>query len=202
MKRRENRQTFQLKNVRKEIWIGLILMVQFVILFLYIAKSPMVDFEKLRHYKKKFEYEEFELCGTGEGKPYEDYRMITDQTSDQYRLIHESLTVDPKTGFLLDKDGFLAAALGYKFGGIGSRYYFTLDTGIVLPLIKTDAKMPKDATDGCVVDVNHTVIEFVIDSDAAAEYFGTGPNGYILNGSFNNDRRLHGSIVKIEHVLD
>ena len=56
MKRRENRQTFQLKNVRKEIWIGLILMVQFVILFLYIAKSPMVDFEKLRHYKKKFEY--------------------------------------------------------------------------------------------------------------------------------------------------
>ena len=193
---------FHLKNIRREVWVGLVILLQFVILVIYIRMSPEVNLYQLKHYTKKLEYEEVNLCGTSSGKTYEDYRMITDPSSKQYRLIHGSLKIDPHTGFLYDKDGFIASALGYQFGEIGSRYYFTLDTGIVLPLIKADAKAPIDASDGCRVDINHTVIEFVIDSEASERYFGKGPNGYILNGNFNNDIRLAGSIVKMEKVKD
>ncbi len=200
MRGKQKKYRFQLRNIRREVWAGLIILLQFFLLELYIILSPKVNLYRLRNYTKKFDSEEVNLCGTSSGKTYEDYRMITDPASNQYRLIHRSLKVDPKTGFLYDKDGFIAAALGYQFGEIGSRYYFTLDTGIVLPLIKADAKAPVDASDGCQVDINRTVIEFVIDSEASERYFGKGPNGYILNGNFNNDMRLAGNIVKMEKV--
>ena len=202
MSEKKENYRFHLKNIRREVWVGLVILLQFVILVIYIRMSPEVNLYRLKHYTKKLEYEEVNLCGTSSGKTYEDYRMITDPSSKQYRLIHGSLKIDPHTGFLYDKDGFIASALGYQFGEIGSRYYFTLDTGIVLPLIKADAKAPIDASDGCRVDINHTVIEFVIDSEASERYFGKGPNGYILNGNFNNDIRLAGSIVKMEKVKD
>ena len=202
MSRKQKNYTFRLRNIRREVWAGLVILLQFFILAVYIVMSPKVNLYRLKNYTKKLDYEEIDLCGTSSGKTYEDYRMITDPSSRQYRLIHESLKTDPRTGFLYDKDGFIACALGYQFGEIGSRYYFTLDTGIVLPLIKADAKAPIDASDGCRVDINQTVIEFVIDSDASERYFGRGPNGYILNGNFNNDIRLAGSIVKMERVKD
>ena len=191
----------RLGAVRREVWIALPIALQFVILGIYLLTLPKINLGHLRHYRKKFACEEVKLCGTGAGKPYEDYRKIDDPASKQWALIHNALEADPRTGFLLDQDGFIAAALGYQFGEIGTRYYFTLDSGIVLPLIKADAKDPRDASDGCVVDINGTVIEFVIDAEAAGRYFGIGENGYVLNGSFNNDKRLQGSIVKIEKVL-
>ena len=128
--------------------------------------------------------------------------MITDETSDQYKLIREKLKVDRKTGFLYDRNGFLAAALGYQFGPIGTRYYFTLDTGIVLPLVKADEKAPKDASDGCQVDINGTVIEFIVDADAALKYFGTITNGLVMDGNLNNSEYLQGEIVKIEKIKE
>ncbi len=191
-----------LKRVRKEVYIGLLIFLLILIAFITVLISPNVNLAKFRHYDKKFRSEAVTLCGTNSGKTYEDYRMITDETSDQYKLIQKTLKVDPKTGFLYDKDGFLAAALGYQFGPIGTRYYFTLDTGIVLPLIKADEKAPKDASDGCQVDINGTVIEFMIDSDIALNYFGTITNGLVLDGNLNNSEYLQGEIVKIERVKD
>lgn len=175
----------------------------FLILFLLLILRPKgVNLKMFSNYKKMLGAEEVTLCAESDGKTYEDYRMITDETSDQYKLIHSKLKVDKKTGFLYDKDGFLAAALGYQFGPVGTRYYFTLDTGIVLPLIKTDEKDPKDASDGCAVDINGTVIEFVIDADAALKHFGTITNGLVLDGNYNNSPDFAGSIVKIERVLE
>ncbi len=172
------------------------------VLLLLIFRNRGIDLESFGNYTKMLGAEEIPVCADSAGKTYEDYRMITDTTSSQYRLIHEKLKVDRKTGFLYDKDGFLAAALGYQFGPVGTRYYFTLDTGIVLPLIKTDEKDPKDASDGCSVDINGTVIEFVIDSDKALAYFGTMTNGLVLDGSFNNCPQLAGKIVRIERILE
>ena len=175
----------------------------FLILFLLLILRPKgVNLKKFSNYKKMLGAEEVTLCAESDGKTYEDYRMITDETSDQYKLIHSKLKVDKKTGFLYDKDGFLAAALGYQFGPVGTRYYFTLDTGIVLPLIKTDEKDPKDASDGCAVDINGTVIEFVIDADRAMKHFGTITNGYVLDGNFNNCPELEGRIIKMERIIE
>ena len=191
-----------LKRVRKEIYIGLLIFLLLIIALLTVFSSPKVKLSDYRHYVKKLSYEEVTLCGTSSGKTYEDYRMITDETSDQYKLIREKLKVDRKTGFLYDRDGFLAAALGYQFGPIGTRYYFTLDTGIVLPLVKADEKAPKDASDGCQVDINGTVIEFIVDADAALKYFGTITNGLVMDGNLNNSEYLQGEIVKIEKIKE
>ena len=72
----------------------------------------------------------------------------------------------------------------------------------MLPLIKTDEKAPKDASNGCEVDINGTVIEFVIDSDRALSHFGTITNGLVLDGNFNNCPYLSGSIIRIERVKE
>ena len=189
-------------KIRTEVIAAAVLIVYLAGSILYAWKSPAVNPARFSFYEKKLKREDAEVCGTSEGKTYEDYRMITDETSLQYQLIQESLKVDPKTGFLYDKDGFLAVALGYRFGDIGTRYYITLDTGIILPVINTDEKAPKDASNGCEVDINGTVIEFVVDADAAREAFGTITNDFVLDGNYNNSDYFKGSIVRIEKVTE
>ena len=192
----------QRKRIRTEVIIAGILFVLFLFLLITALNTPKVKLSLSSHYEKKLACEEIEVCASHSGKTYEDYRMITDETSAQYQLIKEKLKVDKKTGFLYDRDGFLAVALGYQFGNIGTRYYVTLDSGIVLPLIKTDEKAPKDASDGCQVDINGTVIEFVIDADIALKAFGTITNGLVLDGNFNNCEYLQGEIIKIERITE
>ncbi len=192
----------RLRKVKKEVWITAGGIVFALILILIAWNRPAVNPAKFQRYQKKLPCEEIEVCADSSGKTYEDYRMITDPTSRQYRLIHESLKIDRKTGFLYDRDGFLAVALGYQFGEVGSRYYVTLDTGIILPVIKTDEKDPKDASDGCAVDINGTVLEFVIDAKAALHYFGTITNGLVLDGNYNNSPYFRGKIARMERLTD
>ncbi len=155
----------------------------------------------LKDYQREFKSTSIGACSTSSTKTYEDYRMITAPDSRQYRHIHTKMTVDEETGFLFDEDGFIGVALGYSFGDIGTRYYIVLDTGIVLPVVKIDAKAAVDASNGCSANENASVIEFVIDSDRAAEYFGAA-NGYASYGNFNNYEYLRGNILDIERVLD
>ena len=190
-----------LKRLRPEAKAALAGMTAVLIFLFLVLSNRGINVKKFANYRKMLGAEEIEVCASSSGKTYEDYRMITDETSNQYKLIKSKLKVDKKTGFLYDKDGFLAVALGYQFGPVGTRYYFTLDTGIVLPLIKTDEKDPKDASDGCAVDINGTVIEFVIDADTALKHFGTITNGLVLDGNYNNSPDFAGSIVKIERIL-
>ena len=191
-----------LKRLRPEAKAALAGMAAALLLLFLVLSNRGINVKKFANYRKMLGAEEIEVCASSSGKTYEDYRMITDETSNQYKLIKSKLKVDKKTGFLYDKDGFLAVALGYQFGPVGTRYYFTLDTGIVLPLIKTDEKDPKDASDGCAVDINGTVIEFVIDADRAMKHFGTITNGYVLDGNFNNCPELEGRIIKMERIIE
>ena len=131
---------------------------------------------RLKNYKKEFKSESIGACSTSSIKTYEDYRLITSVGSAQYQYIHNHCVVDDETGFLIDEDGFIGVALAYSFGEIGSRYYFILDTGITIPVVKVDAKASVHATNGCSADSNGSVLEFVIDADRAAAYFG-GANG-------------------------
>ena len=156
---------------------------------------------RLKNYKKEFKSESIGACSSSSIKTYEDYRMITSVNSAQYQYIHNHCTVDPTTGLLIDEDGFIGVALAYSFGDIGSRYYFDLDTGIVIPVVKVDAKASVDATNGCAADINGSVLEFVIDTDIALEYFG-GTNGLASSGNFNNCEYLNGNIADVERVTD
>ena len=161
------------------------------------------DIEDLYSYNKKYKTEEIEVCGESTAKTYMDYRMTTVVNSTQYQFIHNNLTVDESTGFLYDDEGFIAVALGSFYGDIGDRFYFTLDSGVVLPLVKAEEKADED-TDytGCYHLIDSSIIEFVIDTDYAENYFWSNSNGYVLNGNYNNHPLFNGEIVKVEKVLD
>ena len=156
---------------------------------------------KLKDYKKEFKSVSIGTCSSSSTKTYEDYRMITSTGSAQYQYIHNNCEVDEETGFLLDEEGFIGVAMGYNFGPIGSRYYIVLDTGITIPVVKVDDKAAVDAPNGCSAALDASVIEFVIDSDRAKQYFG-GSNGLASSGNFNNYEYLNGSIADIEKVSD
>ncbi len=164
-------------------------------------KSDEFSLGDLKNYEREYKSESIGACSVSSTKAYEDYRAITDTGSRQYRFIQEHMTVDETTGLLYDEDGFIGAALAWGFGEIGSRYYFVLDTGIIIPIVKVDAKAFVDAPNGCSHSTDASVIEFVIDSDKAFAYFGGG-NGLALNGNFNNYEFLNGHIVDVERVLD
>ena len=166
-------------------------------------EKPVFELEDLYDYQKEFKTQDIEICAKSGAKTYMDYRMTTVVNSRQYQFIHNNLTVDSETGFLYDEDGFIAVALGSYFGTIGDRFYFTLDSGVVLPLVKAEEKADVD-TDaiGCQHLYDTSVIEFVIDSDYAGEYFWNHGNGLVLNGNYNNYPLFSGDIEKVEKVLD
>lgn len=158
--------------------------------------------DDLADYQKTYMSEEIEVCSTSSVKTYMSYRLITSTTSAQYRYISGYMTVDLETGLLIDEDGFIGVALGSYFGEIGSRYYITLDTGVVLPVVKIESKADEHTHNGCSASSDGSVIEFVIDTDIASSYFGTATNGYILSGNFNNYDIFNGSIIAIEKVTN
>ena len=165
--------------------------------------SFVFDLDALYDYQKEYKTEEIDVCSTNTAKTYMDYRMTTVVSSRQYQFLNYKCTVDKNTGFLYDEAGFIAVALGSHYGEIGDRFYFTLDSGVVLPLVKGEEKADED-TDytGCYHTLDGSVIEFVIDSDYARGYFSTNSNGYVLDGNYNNYSLFRGSISKVERVLD
>lgn len=166
-------------------------------------EKPSFDIENLYDYHKEYKSEELDICASTGSKTYMDYRMTTVVNSRQYQFIHNYLNVDHNTGFLYDDDGFIAVALGSYYGTIGDRFYFTLDSGIVLPLVKAEEKADVDTdVTGCYHLIDGSIIEFVIDADIAGQYFWDTGNGLVLNGNYNNYWLFDGDIVKVEKVLD
>ena len=183
--------------------LAILMMVIFSGFTLFDNNSDDFDINDLYDYQKEYKSEDISLCSANDAKTYMDYRMTTVVSSNQYQFLNYECTVDKKTGFLYDEEGFIAVALGSYFGKIGDRFYFTLDSGIVLPLVKGEEKDDGD-TDGtnCYHTIDGSVIEFVIHDEYAADYFGANGNGYVLNGNYNNYPLFEGSIVKVEKVLD
>lgn len=167
------------------------------------SNSSTFDINDLYDYQKEFKSVEIGVCSSSSTKTYMDYRATTARASRQYQFMHNEMTVDETTGFLYDEDGFIGVALGSYYGEIGDRYYFTLDSGIVLPLVKCEEKADEDTDEsGCYHLSDSSVMEFVIDKDYALNYFGRLSNDYVLNGNYNNYSLFNGSIVKVEKVLD
>ncbi len=167
------------------------------------SDSKTLNIDDFYDYQKEYKSEEVSVCASGTTKTYMDYRATTARASRQYQFMHNEMTVDENTGFLYDKDGFIGAALGSYYGEIGDRYYFTLESGVVLPIVKCEEKSDSDTdASGCYHLSDNSVIEFVIDKDYALNYFGRMSNSYVLNGNYNNYALFKGAIVKVEKVLD
>ena len=168
------------------------------------SASGELNITELKDYQKRYVGEEVDVCSKNSTKTYMDYRAITSRSSKQYKFIHEYMIVDEDSGFLYDEEGFIGVALGSFYGAIGDRYYITLDSGIVLPLIKIEEKADKDTVNGCAHTSDSSVIEFVIDTEYAAEseYFNIRGNGLIMSGNYNNYKLFKGKIDKIEKVTD
>lgn len=178
----------------------------FILIFTYgfsVKNESMVYSSSFFDLEKKYDTRIIEACALGNTKSYMDYRAVTNTSSKQYWFIRNNMTVNTTNGFLYDDDGFIGVALGSFYGEIGSRYYFTLETGITLPVVKIDEKADKDTDiNGCYHLSDGSVIEFVIDSDIANEYYGYYNNGLVLQGNFSNYELYKGDIVKVEEVLD
>ena len=114
------------------------------------------------------------------------------------------MKIDEATGFLVDEDGFIGVALGSYYGVIGDRYYITLESGVVLPVVKVEEKADGDTIGGCSHSSDGSVIEFVIDTDYAAssDLFNRTGNGLINFGNYNNYDLFRGEIAKVEKVKD
>ena len=186
--------------MKKKMLTCLILVLCFVFCTGFTAEDFSI--EDLDEYEKEYVAEEVEACSYSSVKTYMSIKMITSKSSRQYKFIEEHMTIDEETGFAIDEDGFIGVALGSAFGDIGTRYYITLDTGIVIPVVKIEAKSDAHTVNGCYHTNDKSVIEFVIDRTIAEEYFGVGGNGLIKNGNLNNDERLQGHIEKVELVTD
>lgn len=132
-------------------------------------------------------------------KTYMDYRKITNETSNQWKLIHDKLAVCDD-GMLRDSDGRVAVALGSYFGEIGSTWRFYMDdngTIKTVDVIKADAKADVDTEADNVIGIPAgDVIEFVIDSEA----FPVWENGYAMGGNFNNIEEYRGKVIGWEET--
>lgn len=177
-----------------------VLLVVMCFFMLGFSQEESFNIEVFKDYQKEFESEEIGICSKSKTKTYMDYRAITDPSSKQYKYIREHMEVDEVTGFLYDEDGFVGVALGSYYGVIGDRYYVTLESGVVLPLVKIEEKADNDTDGGCFHFGDGSVIEFVIDKDYAAKYFKVYGNGLILSGNYNNYELFKGEIIKVEKV--
>ena len=141
------------------------------------------------------------VCGVDTTKKsYEDGSMITDETSQQWALIQ---TMKPnKRGVYSTKDGYIGVALGSYYGAIGTKYEVTLSTGKILKVVKLDKKADQDTVNGCYHKTDGSMLEFVIDTKVATEYYRPSENGYVLNGNFNNHSDYSGEIVSMKRIID
>lgn len=164
--------------------------------------TKSIDEEEEVVEKYTYNRESINVCSTSSVKTYMSYKAITTKSSSQYQYIHNNMYVDQETGLLRNKEHpeYIGVALGSYYGKIGSMYEFTLDTGKVLKVVKVDAKSDSHTYNGCYHRQDGSVIELVIDPNIAKNYYGTGSNGYVLNGNFNNSPDFYGRITGVQKV--
>ena len=142
--------------------------------------------------------EEIPLCATGiTTKSYMDADAVTNEDSAQYKLL-SAMHADARGHYETD-DGYLAVALGSYYGPVGPKYIIELDSGVTFKAIKADEKAEEDVFDGCTHRFDGSMLEFILDSDKAAEYYGV-VNGYVCQGNLNNSKEFTGAITSIKRV--
>lgn len=144
---------------------------------------------------------EMDVLSNSSAKSYMSVHTITNTASRQYEYIHYSgeITIDSR-GFLRDAEGYYGVALGSYFGDIGTRYIFTLDTGVQIPVVKVEEKSDAHTIDGYYHAKDGSVIEFVVEPGAEYMKQNVASNGLVFSGNFNNSPEFAGNILKIEKI--
>lgn len=139
---------------------------------------------------------EMDLCSTNKTfKSFMDYRMITNKQSKQYKLIQK--LQKSSDGLLRDKDGYIAVALGSKYGNIGDRFIIKLSTNKEVRVIKADEKADKDTVNGCYHKTDNSMIEVIVQK----ELFEKSYKEASIMGDLNYSDLFNGSIIKIYKVI-
>ena len=167
----------------------------------WIQKNYKSEASLSENRKEEYFTEDIAVCSTSSTKSFMSYKAITNKASRQYHFIQQHMGVDQTSGLLYDKAGFIGVALGSSFGSIGTRYYFTLDTGVVIPVVKVEEKADRHTRNGCEHLIDGSVLEFVIDMGIAKEYYKTKDANVVVTGNFNSDVHFAGSIIGIKKVL-
>ena len=142
--------------------------------------------------------EEIPLCEEGSTvKSYMDGSTVTNTASVQYQLL-STMRINEKGQYETD-DGYIAIALGSYYGPVGSKYIIELDTGITFKAIKSDQKSDEHVYNGCQHRVDGSMLEFILDTETAGNYFGM-KNGYVCGGNLNNSSDYNGAITSIKKV--
>lgn len=143
---------------------------------------------------------EVPLCISGSTvKSYMDGAKVTNVATAQYQLL-QTMHINEKGNYETD-DGYIGVALGSYYGPIGAKYIVTLSTGKTLKVIKADAKADQDVYDGCYHKEDSSMMELIIDTKTAGDYYGV-VNGYVSAGNFDNQDEYHGAIVSMKRVAD
>lgn len=90
-------------------------------------------------------------------KRYEDYTCITDTTSKAYQLLQQGII---GSDGLIRIDGYIAAALGQRYGKVGDRFIFTIGDK-KMKIIMADAKANCDTDNGWTGKDGH-VLEMIV----------------------------------------
>ena len=98
-----------------------------------------------------------------------DYRSVKDTTSRQYKLLNSGI-FNKKGGLLTTDDGYVAVALGSRFGEVGDKFMINLDNGFSFKAIKADEKADKDTYNGCHHLSDGSLIEFVVSISDLSKY--------------------------------
>lgn len=130
-------------------------------------------------------------------KYYEDYRMITDRTSKQWKFQQRNDVQEDYRGFLMQDGEWYAVALGSYFGKVGTKYIFTMSTGKTIKTVKGDYKANRDTCKDNYLSYNGHILEFMINTDSSWMI----ENG-IIRMNFQHYRPFKGKIIKIERVLN
>lgn len=131
-------------------------------------------------------------------KPYMDYKMITDISTPQYKLINSERSREDERGFLMYDNDFYCVALGSYFGDVGTKYIFTLSTGKQIKVIKAEAKSDSHTCKDNYLSWHGHIVEFLINTNSK----WMKENKITLYGSLNYYDELSGDIVKIERILE
>lgn len=98
---------------------------------------------------------------------YEDYGMISDPSSDQYKLQNWYGYTDYTTGIRMVNGRYCIAIGSYYSTSIGQYIDVVLENGAYIPCIVADCKADYDTLNGAgQIGANNGMIEFVVDSSA------------------------------------
>jgi hypothetical protein len=139
-------------------------------------------------FEEAYQTKTMPLVSTSSVKRWEDRSCISDTGSEAYTLLSQG-TVDEDG--LVTIDGYIAVALGQKYGRVGDKFIITIG-GKRVKCIMADAKANCDTNGGWTGKDGH-VIEMIVDS-------GSIPTQCQVSGDMNDCSSVQGRIEKIEKL--